>query len=193
VVLLCLSGGTAFADLLEVKGSTSGQFYSAPVPPLIPALPLGTSVGGLKFTGTNFGPTTAQEIDLGTFQLATLFSIFDPIDFKLTVQFTAPAGAGGTTFTADLNGLVSFIDLDGDGPDYVTVDFRDNGPKTFNYTTSQGSGSFNLTISDVSVRNGSSEHIKGFISATPEPAAVVLISTLLGVVVVLFRKRLRTC
>ena len=198
VALFGLSGGTAFADLLQVQGSTSGQFYSTPLPPLVPAIPLGSSIGGLTFTGSNFGPTGEPEIDLGTFSLATLFSIFDPVDFKLSVEFTAPAGAGGSTFTADLSGLVSIIDIDHDGPDYVKVDFRTNGPKTFAFTNSQGSGSFDLSISDVNVRNGSSQHIKGSISnatfaATPEPTAVVLTGTLVGVAIVLFRKRLGIC
>jgi hypothetical protein len=189
IVLLCLSGGTAFADPLSMQGSTSGTFY-------LGSVSLGSSIPvmGLSFTGSNFGPTSSTQLNLGTFNLSSLLAIFNPFDFKLTVNFTAPAGTtGNSTFSADLYGAVVPI-LGG----FAKIDFISNGPRHFEFSNSHGSGSFDLAISDVTLANGQSKSIKGTISnatfaTTPEPTSIVLISTLLGGVMVLFRKRLRSC
>src|SRR4051794_11368644 len=101
-VLLCLCSGSAFADLaFNIEGSTTGELYNG-------LTSVGTSYGGLSFNGASFGPTTSAQVTLGTFTLAsTTFSNLNPLDFKLSVEFVAPS-AGGTTFTADVNGVVFF-------------------------------------------------------------------------------------
>jgi hypothetical protein len=184
VLLLALCGGSAFADLaFPVSGLTTGDFYLGTVD-------LGSSIplSGLSFTGNTFSGTNPS-INLGTFSLAALASWFDPYDFKLSVNFLAPA-TSGTVFKADLNGVVSFVGGS------AKIDFANNGPTHFAFTNGQGSGSFDLSIADVKVGNWSSASIMGTISnatfaATPEPTAVILTSALLGGVIVLFRKRLQ--
>ena len=185
ILLLFISCGSAFADLaFSVQGSSTGQFF------LGSSIPLGTSsLFGLTFTGSKFGPTANPTINLGTFDLGAFISYFDPFNFDLTVNFVAPA-VGGTVFTADLSGLVIFQ------RGSVAVDFVDNGPRHFQFSSPQGSGSFDLYITDVTVANGNSASIMGTITnatfaATPEPAAVALTSALLGGLLLVFRKRLK--
>lgn len=156
-LLLCLSGGTALADL-EIHGSTSGTFHSAALSPLLRPLNRGSS--GPTLTGHGVAPTTGQQINLGTFSLAALVASFDPRDFR------------GITFR--------------------------EGAEHFRFANSQGYGSFDLSITDVRLTTRSSGNIIGTLSnaafaATPEPTSIVLISTLLGIVTVLFRKRLGAC
>jgi hypothetical protein len=164
----------------SVKGSTTGEFYLGPIP-------VGTSLEGLTFAGTDFGPTTNPTLTLGTFDLNTLLGYYDPFDFKLTVNFTVPA-VGGSVFSADLSGLVSIFGGS------ATVNFL-GGPKHFTFYDG-GSGSFDLSISDLSIRNGKTATLIGTISnatfaPNPEPAAILLSTSLLGGLAILFRKRLR--
>lgn len=154
-LLACLSSGIALADF-QIAGSTSGSYY-------LGSIPLGTNLFGLQFQGSTFGPTTlgppaSAEINLGTFSLSSLLAYFDPFDFRLTVNFQAPAGAGGTTFSADLSGLVVFTNGS------AFVNFNNNGPVHFTFSNSEGSGSFDLSISDVYVPNFSSRSITGTIT-----------------------------
>lgn len=180
-VLLCLSSGVAFADF-QIKGSTSGSFS-------IGSVPLGDNLFGLDFDGSTFGPTnlgppSGTEINLGTFNLSSVFAYFDPFDFRLKVDFEAPAGAGGTTFSAELSGYVWFFN------GAASVNF-DNEPVHFTFSNSTGSGSFDLAIkSDVYIPNFQSRSITGVISnavyngpsvSVPEPFTVsVLMLNLLA-------------
>ena len=187
VLLLSVASGSALADpSFTITGSTTGQFS-------LLGIPLGNSIGNsLTFTGTDFGPTTATpgadlQVNLGTFDLSTWFMVFDPFDFKLNVNFTAPS-TGGTVFTADLSGLVTVFG------GYTTVNFVDNGPRHFSFAGDQGSGSFDLYLSDVRVYNNSQVALVGSIrniSANPEPAALALTGAFMGGMLLLFRKRLR--
>lgn len=186
IAVLSLVTGSAFADpSFDITGSTTGQFS-------LLGVPLGTSLNGLSFNGSDFGPTTVTngsdvQINLGTFTLNTLLSYFDPFDFKLSVNFTAPT-VGGTVFKADLSGLVSIFGGS------ATVNFIDNGPRHFSYSNSTGAGSFDLYLSDMRVNNHSQASIQGRImnvSANPEPAAIALTSALMGGLLFLFRRRLR--
>jgi hypothetical protein len=190
-LLLCLAGGSAFADMtFDIQGSTTGQFYLGST-----NIAMGTSLIGLSFNGSTFTDTVVPpggtQIDLGTFNLATLLAYYDPFDFKLSVSLTAPT-VGGTTFQADLSGLVSIIG------GAATINFVDNGPRHFTFSNAQGSGAFDLYISDVSVGNFSSKTLVGTISnatfaANPEPAAILLSAVLLGGIAIAFRKRIRNC
>lgn len=179
-VLLCLSSGVAFADF-QIKGSTSGSFYIGPVP-------LGDNLFGLDFDGSTFGPTnlgppSGTEINLGTFNLSSVLAYFDPFDFRLRVDFEAPAGAGGTTFSAELSGYVWFFN------GAASVNFDDE-PVHFTFSNSTGSGSFDLAIkNDVYIPNFQSRSLTGVISnavygpavSVPEPFTVnVLMLNLLA-------------
>lgn len=166
-VLLCLSSGVAFADF-QIQGSTSGSFFIGPVP-------LGDNLFGLEFDGSTFGPKSAfgppagVEIDLGTFSLNSFLAIFDPFDFRLRVNFVAPAGAGGTTFSAELSGHVFFFN------GAASVSFDDE-PVPFQFSNSAGSGSFDLEIknTEVTIPNFKSQSITGLIkNAVYEPSVSV--------------------
>lgn len=191
-VLFCVSSGNAFADF-GVRGSTSGTFYLGKV-----ALGSSLDLLGLSFAGTDFGPTTIDtdspksqtNLNLGTFNLSSLLGIFNPFDFSLKIKFSAPAGVGSANFKADLKGAV-VLGVGGS----AKIDFVNNGPRHFDFTSSQGSGSFDLAIADVTLTNGSSKSVKGIVSnatfaATPEPTSIILMSTLMGGMLLLFRKRL---
>ncbi len=185
-VLLCLAHGNALADFtFDIAGSTTGQFY-------LGSVPLGTSLAGLSFTGKDFGQTVTPgkdiTVNLGTFSVATLFAYYNPFDFKLFVDFTAPS-AGGTLFTADLSGLVTIFGGS------ARIDF-DDSPRHFAFAGPQGSGSFDFSLTDVKVSNFSTASITGKITniaASPEPAAILLTSALMAWLIVLFRKRLMSC
>jgi hypothetical protein len=118
---------------------------------------------------------------LGNFSLNTVLGYYDPLDFKLSVNFTLPA-TGGTSFTADVSGLVVL------GVGSATINFANNGP----IHIGSGNTGFYLSLNDVTVSNGSSASITGTLSANPEPASIVLTSALLGGVIILFRKKLRS-
>lgn len=172
VLLLSLASGSAFADLYV--GSTTGQFYSG-------TTSLGSTVDALTFTGLPF-VTSGPTVTLGTFSLVDLFGNYDPYTFKLTVNFTQPS-MGGSTFTADVSGNVSW------GVGSATIDFN-NGPV---HIGPQGSG-FYLSLNDVTVNNPALfTSLTGTLAANPEPASIVLTSAFLGGLIVLFRKKLRSC
>jgi hypothetical protein len=183
-LFLCLCSSSALADMaFNIQGSSAGQFY-------LGSTPLGSSITGLAFNGASFGPTATTQVTLGAFNLNTLLAYFDPLDFRLSINFVGPT-TNGTTFSANLSGLVSLFG------GTATINF-DNTPKHFTFSNAQGSGSFDLTLSDVRVSNGSTGSIIGKISnatfaTTPEPTAVVLTSAFLGGLLILFRKRIRSC
>jgi hypothetical protein len=149
--LLGSTAGTAAAILLEVQGTTSGSFFAGPV---------------------DFGPTTSTTLNLGTFTLNSLLGLFNPFDFVLDVDFLVPPDAGGTSLFADLLGAV--IPVFGGG---AKIDFANNGPIHFTYD----GGSFDLSVADVAVKNGTSGSIVGTISnvVLDTPIAVVAPGTLM--------------
>lgn len=188
--LLCLSGASAFAEF-KVSGYTEGSFYLGP-------LPLGDTlaVPGIIYNDTNFGPTTlappaSTTLNLGSFGVYSLLGWFDPLDFKLSVIFTAPVGAGSATFIADLQGTVSIFGGS------VKVDF-DNTPRVIAFSNSYGSGSFTLDIQDVIIPNGTTRSVVGNITnaaysaSVPEPFAVTALAVnllALGIFALVVRRR----
>jgi hypothetical protein len=186
-LLFSLGSGSAFADLFlpfQLKGSTTGTFIDSSGSYL-------PTVGGLTFSGRSFGPTSLPLLNLGTFHLSALPPSLTSYDFDLSVTFSAPAGAGATDFKADLKGKTVF------GVNTATINFKDNSTH-FTFSNSKGSGSFDLNITDVLVTNLLDASIIGAISnatfaPTPEPSVIVLSACLLGVIFVVFRKKLRNC
>ena len=166
--LLGATAGTASAiPVVEIQGTTSGSFA-------LGGTDLGPSLSllGLAFTGADFGPTTSTTLDLGTFTLNSFIALFNPFDFTLDVDFIVPPDAGGTSLFADLRGAVIPV-LGGS----ARIDFTNNGPIHFTYD----GGSFDLSVADVSLSNGSSGSIVGTISnvVADTPVAVVAPATLL--------------
>ena len=198
-VLLGVGSVSAFADLsFQIAGTTTGVFSKGGVSK-------GSSVYGLSYGdngngNTTFGVTSSSPIVLGSFNLdAPLYANYDPYDFKLSITFTQPdTTPTGTHFTADVQGTAVF------GLGYATIDFLNNGPQHFTFSSSSGSGSFDLTISDALVSDPNlsgiigDRRILGYISnatfaANPEPETILLTSALFGGVLLLFRKKLRSC
>lgn len=185
--LACLLAAVAHADLLSVQGTTTGAFFG----------PNGTSYGnsrsGLTFTGRTFGASTS-EITLGSFSLTAPLSLATTytLDFQLAINFISPAGTAGT-----VSGIVRGATSLGVGG--VGILFSAT-PSTFSYSTSQGTGSFNLTLQDVRVADGNvlggggSTPLKGTISnatfsGAPEASSVFLITTVFAGTVFCLRKR----
>jgi hypothetical protein len=166
--LLGVTAEIASAVPLEVQGTTSGSFS-------VGGVDLGSSIPllGLAFTGVSFGPTTSTDLGFGSFSLSSLVGLFNPFDFTLDIEFLVPPGAGATSLHADLSGAVVPV-LGG----FVKVDFANNGPIHFEYS----GGSFDVSIADVTIRNGQSRDIAGTISnyvGTGGPAVVAAPGTLL--------------
>lgn len=175
----------AKADSLQVQGSASGNFFNG-------SSNKGTDENGLYYTNANFNQVinNTGTINLGQFSVNSAFANYDPLTFKLTVDFLLPTGLTPDPLqaTADVTGGVFF------GFGGATIDFS-NSPINFTFSNAAGSGSFKLTIADVEVSNGSSQQLTGTISnvafsGTPEPGSVMLLMSVVGVLGLTFRKRL---
>jgi len=186
----------ASADQITFSLSTTGSFSSG-TPTDLSFVGIG-SASKAGFTGVTVGGALTLT-DLGTFTLLEPTHGADTYhndSFTLDVIFFVPAGINGqTTFDAALHGTVNTQQGS------VLIDF---GPaQTFTYTGSS-SGSFNLTIDDLSLNiphNGATsvtQLLTGSIananasdppqdSPVPEPLSIVL----LGTVTVLVASRIR--
>jgi hypothetical protein len=204
--LICLFCGSAFADSVEVQGSTSGSFWNQ-----AGTVNYGNAIGDgdpwtgeedddLLFEGASFGPTFGPVLTLGAFRLERAEALapdnYDPFQFRLRVQFDVPVGSNEGNATGEMTGFVNWA-LGGG----VNINF--GAPVTISYSNTTGSGSFDLSLSNVSLSVGSAlgrhavdtEPLRGTISnatfaAVPETSAIVLFGTLLGGVAFVMRKRL---
>lgn len=113
-------------------------------------------------------------------------------DFTFDIGGSATrASARGTDLAVDL-GAFSLATL---LSHYDPFDF-DNSSRLFAFTRPYGSGSFDLSVTNLMAGNFSTALRKGrikHISASPEPAAILLTSAFMLGVMVLFRKRLGSC
>ncbi len=178
MVVLGLTGA-AHAGEVRLIGSTQGRFNAD-------AFASTDTLLGLTFSNSTFDNTTVGgQMDLGgdpapgvnfnnlgSLTLDRVNHSYTGNHFDLKVTFTAPTtitGGQSATFTDILSGSV----LNGLGG--VFVDF-DNTPKTFNFVNSTSSGSFTVTINDVSIAPGHdasiTAHITGSQSPVPEPSAI---------------------
>jgi hypothetical protein len=182
LVLLC---GSAFADTLEIVGSTSGAFYLGPID-------VGTTAQNLKYKETTFD-TTSTTINLGSFTLgACIICYYDVYDFRLSIDFALPLGITPDPLTsrADVTGLVVWK-YGG-----ATVNFG-NTPIHMAYDNGGSQGTFDLVLSDVSVNVGRTAQLYGTIQnrrvAATESESILVVATICGAVLWLFRKRFAPC
>ena len=110
-------------------------------------------------TGASFGPTATTQVTLGAFNLNTLLAYFNPLDFRLSINFVGP-NTGGTTFGANLSGLDRSL---GERPRLIST----TPPNTSHFRMLKAPGVFYLTLSDVRVSNGSAGSIIGKILTPP--------------------------
>ena len=197
VAALCLTVGSTAMQAAEitVAGSTTGSIGGSPVG-------CAETFQGLAFACSSFTTTTVGGFaavggvgggnnNLGSVMLSTSTFTYSAVPFSLKVMFTAPSGivAGNpATYSAVVSGAVNSTNNGG-----VFIDFN-NTPQLFSFHNATSSGTFSLSLNDVSINPGQTVTLTGNIlgqaaagDQTPEPASMALMG--LGLVAVGFASR----
>ena len=138
-----------------------------------------TSAGGFLAFGGDGVANTTNFNNFGAFQLLTGTAMFSGNPFQLLLTFTNPGGINGgqsTSFNAIVFGQVTNVSGG------VQVAFSPNSQA---YTFSNGvqTGSFTLTVNNVSINAGQTASLTGYIvssassAVTPEPSSLVLLGS----------------
>jgi hypothetical protein len=194
LVVAAVGASSAFGDELNLQGYVTGHFNSGS----------STTYGGLSYTGSTFNVTTAGNFyglggnaapinvnNLGSFALnGSTFNYSSPATFfTLDVTFTQPTGVSGSNsaiYTAILQGDV----VSKNGGVYIQFD---NSPRLFNFTNSTGTGSFDLSVNDLSLYPSQTSSVTGYghgsMTPVPEPCSLAAIGMGLGGFFVRRRRR----
>jgi hypothetical protein len=194
ILSACLLSASAVeaSTIVNVAGTTAGCFGTSCS--TFSSSTTSIAAYNLTFTGTTFDVTTDAAGAATNFALGSLArgntntsSSTAALPFTLQVTFTLPTGITGgpaSSFTA----LITGTNTGGGGG--LSVDF-DNTWLTFAYANSFGSGSFDFSVSDLSVNKNNSSSIFGSIrnasftptsvnpppNNVPEPAMLLLFGT----------------
>jgi len=196
ILALLTVGATSAFGQLNLQGSATGGFNGTS----------STTYGGLSYTGSTFNVNTAGGFyglggnagtinvnNLGSFSLSGAPASYSSpaTSFTLDVVFLAPTGIAGdnsATYTAALQGDVTNTKSGG-----VYVQF-DNSPRLFTYSNAAGSGSFTLSVNDLSLFPTQTTSVTGYGTGTfksvPEPNSVAAIG--MGLCGLLIRRRRKT-
>jgi hypothetical protein len=199
--------GTSVAQAAEVTfdGYTNGCFTVGCVPPNT-ASAQSDDLDELTFENTTFGgPSVGGNlaINLGTFSLEPLGNDTYNNTFNLRVSFLLPSGiAGGSTsvYSSVVTGTTSSApgqcNPNPTPCGSVTINFS-NAPIPYTFTSGNTTGSFSLTINDLTINAGQTDvALTGNITlaqqttttSVPEPGTLALLAA--GLVVTM--RRLRT-
>ncbi|MBA3883123.1 MAG: VPDSG-CTERM sorting domain-containing protein [Chthoniobacterales bacterium] len=175
-ILLAALAATALvsarADEVTIAGSTSGSFSAT-----------GTNAyQKLTFNSGTFDQTTflnqggvggAENNNFGTMHLGSSANPGQTYSgsFDLFITFTAPAGITGgqdATYTALVQGTLG----PKGSPGGVSINFANGGAQTFTFNSGSTSGSFTLTLNNLSISPGRTVAITGFFTGSQDTTSV---------------------
>lgn len=149
---------------------------------------LGIKIGGqypLSYTPDSSSFTAGPNggvVQLGSFAVGNDVIGAQAGTFDLEVTFTAPAGSGGKTYTADTFGVVSFLG------GFADITF--NNPTTQLYTYPGGEFDLSVPSSTITIGEGCDYTLDATITPVPEPGFLAGFGSLL-LLPALVRRRAR--